>query len=461
MYEYIYANTIGASHLQRELPCQDYGLLAEKDGCRVLAVSDGHGDPNCLRSDRGAKLICETAAEILPVFISSVKEAGKTEALAQLDKNLLKQLSASLIGNWLVRLEADVESEPITEGEIALQEARMNATVKYGPDYLRNEKTEKAYGCTLMAGILTEDFLFLLHQGDGRCVLVDAAGKVSQPIPWDDRCVGNMTTSCCDSDAKDSIRYAYIDLKQNRPLACFLSSDGVEDSFGSMEAMYAFFLEEIIFALDNGIKEAEADLAEYIPTMSKEGSRDDITVCGMIDTEACAPFREQFERYVKSAQLRTELKAVEENIWSIMNGGLYNHLKKRRDAAAARCAGLQTEAEELSRRLEQVKHDMELFLTPEEEAAAPTDLRAKVEAALQRLKKIAANAFQSDSMRPLAEEITAVLNRIEQMKPELEEAEKALADAEEEFRPICEEYESSCKTKESLERQIALLETQE
>ena len=84
----------------------------------------------------------------------------------------------------------------------------------------------------------------MIQQGDGRCILFDENGDVSQPIPWDNRCESNVTTSMCDNDVFTSIRHKIIDLDQNPISACFVCSDGIEDSFIGMEGTYAFFRKE-------------------------------------------------------------------------------------------------------------------------------------------------------------------------------------------------------------------------
>jgi hypothetical protein len=72
---------------------------------------------------------------------------------------------------------------------------------RYLDRYDRGEKLEHIYGTTLIAGLLTDKYLLLLQQGDGRCDVFDANGEVSQPIPWDDKCFANVTTSLCEDDA--------------------------------------------------------------------------------------------------------------------------------------------------------------------------------------------------------------------------------------------------------------------
>ena len=160
--------------------------------------------------------------------------------------------------------------------------------------YLRGEHIEHIYGTTMIAGLMTEDYLLILHQGDGRCVVFDCEGAVSQPVPWDDRCVGNMTTSMCEYDALESCRFHVIDLKKNPVIACIFGSDGVEDSFNSMDRMHIFYREQLAIACEDevGIEGLETYWESSLPTFSATGSRDDVTICGVMDIEA---FREKLD----------------------------------------------------------------------------------------------------------------------------------------------------------------------
>ena len=72
--------------------------------------------------------------------------------------------------------------------------------------------------------------------------MIDRNGAVTYPIPWDERCQGMITTSVCNSDAAESTRYYYVRLnEQNRPAAFFVASDGIEDSYRTLELSQCFY----------------------------------------------------------------------------------------------------------------------------------------------------------------------------------------------------------------------------
>lgn len=460
MYKLIFANTIGASHIRHNMPCQDFGLVKETENYKVFAVSDGHGDPSCFRSDRGSRFICETVIEILPSFIESITKENSTYLLYDLDEKTLKQLSTSIIGNWLCKIEEDTMMDPITSEVILSFESKTNKHIgtQIAEDYKHNVRVERAYGCTLIAGILTNDFLFLVHHGDGRCIVVDEDGDVIQPVPWDNRCIGSITTSCCDRDAIDNIRYSIIDLKKHKILACFLSSDGVEDSFASTDAMYSYFLDNILYATNNGVEELSNHLADTLPELSELGSSDDITIAGILDVESCATFVEKFKSFSKRVELEVSLEKTEDKIKSILNGGLYAHLKKNYEK-------LQNEFDEVKREYDRLcvsRDTLERNLSSQKEQLNQIqkiedfDLK-KLLSFLQHIYNSCKGDFLEASILKCIEELTSVIQKIDELKENKESLEIKLNEAKKDFEKINNEYIGYIEAKKEIEKQMAEL----
>ncbi len=443
MYDLVFANTIGASHIRHNIPCQDYGLVKETENYKVFAVSDGHGDPSCFRSDRGSRFICEIAIELLPVFIESLKNDNKDCLLFELNKDWQKQLSTSIIGNWLCRIEEDLTTDPITADTISDFESKTNKSIssKIADEYKANIRVERAYGCTLIAGILTDEFLFLLHHGDGRCIVVDEDGDVVQPVPWDSRCVGSITTSCCDKDAIDNIRYSVIDMNKHNIAACFLSSDGVEDSFASTDAMYSYFLDNIIYAVDNGVEDLSKYLSDTLPELSEWGSSDDITIAGFINVETCVPFIEKFKAFSKRVELDVSLEKAEDKVKSILNGGLYAHLKKNYEK-------LQLEYDSVTREYDDLcasRDSLESSLLSQKEQLSQVQKQEELDAKkllslLQNLCSSCKGNFLEDSIKKCVNELTTVLRKIDELKEQKEQLEPKLEAAKKDFDKINDEY---------------------
>ena len=126
--------------------------------------------------------------------------------------------------------------------------------------------------------VQTPDYWFAFHLGDGKCVSFHPEGALWQmPIPWDERCFLNKTTSLCDSNAINEFRYCY-EGDGIFPMAVFLGSDGMDDSFGEDPNLVNFYIQVVKMLVTEGkeatIKSIESDL----PQLSKIGSRDDMSV---------------------------------------------------------------------------------------------------------------------------------------------------------------------------------------
>lgn len=324
-YELFCNSVRGFSHVKKEIPCEDFGIKRDQGEYKIFAVADGHGDPNCLRSSTGSKYICQIVATELESFANTVKEQAWEEKLLDHSESeqLINRLIVSIIGKWISAVNEELEQNPFTDEE--LEKAPV-----YANDYKKGIRIERMYGTTLIAGLLTEKYLLLLQQGDGRCDVFNEDGNVSQPIPWDDRCIGTSTTSLCDNDAVQSCRYHVIDLSKNPIIAVVAGTDGVEDSFpGSMEKTHAYYRDLLCYACENGVDALEDYLTDALAGLSANGSADDITVSGIIDTEKTKLFLPDFKRKNGIVELEDEVAFLEGKIRSIEDGGKFQYLTKK------------------------------------------------------------------------------------------------------------------------------------
>lgn len=317
----------GFSHIRKDIPCEDFGKKQETDFCQIFALGDGHGDTNCPRSKIGSQYICEITIQELERFASDLTVQNWVQKLFSKPdaEQLMNQLITSIFGKWICAVNDEYEQNPLTEKEII-------GAAEYSEKYKQGHRLEHIYGTTLIAGLLTKDYLLLLQQGDGRCVVFNHDGSVSQPIPWDDRCFANVTTSVCDVDAVASCRYHVINLSENPIIACVAGSDGVEDSFNSMDKMYVYYRNLLEFACNNDVETLEQHLADDLPVVSENGSGDDITICGVIDCEAFKEKLDVMKRENRIIIIQDEINRLKERIDSMTNK--LEFLKKKYDDAA-------------------------------------------------------------------------------------------------------------------------------
>lgn len=286
----------GESHILIDKVCQDYALDESKKGVSIAIVCDGHGGERYFRSDIGAKYAAEISLKQIKTLLKDFGAIGRiletsdftqVEALTtqrakgNLDKETevdksFRQLFKSIIACWHLAIEEHAAMNPLTEQELA------TVPQKYTSVFLDN--LEKTYGCTLMAVVATQKYWFAFHIGDGKCISFDINGAWMEPIPWDDKCFLNKTTSLCDSDAIDEFRYCYGS-RASRPAAIFLGSDGIDDSFGETENMVNFYVQiaKMLGSGKDGRDNALQSLKEDLPKLSKIGSKDDMSVAALFD----------------------------------------------------------------------------------------------------------------------------------------------------------------------------------
>lgn len=281
----------GESHKATNKPCQDYANCVIDNDTSIAVLSDGHGGSRYFRSDVGSKSIVEITTKCVREFLAGVPQALFTQAefnavvaltterkeanlrkQNQLDK-LFSQLFASIIYNWRIVVEQHASANPFSDEELKLIN---NPTDPHSID--------KTYGCTLQCFAATTDYWFAFQIGDGKCFAFDANGQWSEPIPWDERCFLNKTTSICDTDALSEFRYCYGGMS-TIPVSVILASDGLDDSFGESCNQANFYVQILKLLEDSGNEKAQKEIEETLPQLSKIGSQDDMSIACIYDSE--------------------------------------------------------------------------------------------------------------------------------------------------------------------------------
>lgn len=272
-YMELNAHCIGASHTAEGLGCEDFSAAYSDEAVSVAAVSDGHGDQNCFRSGEGARLACEIGVDRCVNFqkqtrhIKDVTSTAFEEAVAALKKEIAD--------TWRERVLSEVKRSPFTAEELARVSPDRQAV------YRRGEQRERAYGCTLIIAMITEDYFLSLQIGDGQCVAAYDNGVFAEPVPWDENCVGNRATSLCDTRAAALFRHYVSTVK---PQAVFVFSDGVEESF-DRGGLYNCLYSAAYWAQEEGRETAMNKLVGLLPQISRGGSGDDVSLSAIVSTE--------------------------------------------------------------------------------------------------------------------------------------------------------------------------------
>lgn len=285
----------GESHIAAGKACQDYSLCAiSEDNDGIAIVCDGHGGRRYFRSDVGAKIAAEVARRNVGTFM---REAGslllarkpftqQSTISAQIDNqdfnkigavgHAFRQLLGSIIFEWNIEVQHHAKENPVTEAEMKELDPQWIA------DFNNNRSLEKVYGCTMIVYAQSEQYWLAFQIGDGKCFTFDETGQWSEPIPWDEKCFLNKTTSICDSSAIDEFRYCF-EGDGKFPIAAILGSDGIDDSFGTAENQANFYVQILKSLARNGIDDTLSEIRSTLPQLSKIGSQDDMSLAMVFD----------------------------------------------------------------------------------------------------------------------------------------------------------------------------------
>lgn len=304
----------GESHIVSGKPCQDWSLHWSDDqsGQYIAIVCDGHGGERYFRSDQGAKFLCEITKNALVVFAESVKECNKTLKIPlfgdrpftqvstvlesnesvprHLDEDVrVVQLLSSIVTQWREQVEQHALENPITVWE------KEHVRPEYLVDFEEGRNIERNYGCTLMAYLQTDIFWLAIHLGDGKCIMFDAQDNCFEPVLWDEKCFLNRTTSICDPNPVDEFRYSYCG-DGSFPVAVFLGSDGIDDSYGDGEGLHNFYLNILRMLSSDGAEVVHSELEKSLPIISKKGSKDDMSIAFVYDDKVLQGHTESLTR---------------------------------------------------------------------------------------------------------------------------------------------------------------------
>ena len=347
----------GESHKATDKVCQDFSVSKVEPGLAFAIVCDGHGGKRYFRSDQGSRLCAEVTEKCIRGFVENVDksllagtpftqvgtadEEGSKTKTPTIDK-VFRQLFSAIISQWNQAIWHHAESEPLSDKELATVEG------KYLEEFRQRKNMEKFYGCTLMAYVQTPDYWFAFHVGDGKCIAMrlDRPNVWREPIPWDERCFLNKTTSICDSSALDEFRYCFQG-NGHFPDAIFLGSDGMDDSFGPIENLANFYIGVVKEIVKEGVEATQKSIEQTLPELSRRGSQDDMSLAVVFDEQRlkdCFPnlidfqIRQTRDNIVEIDaeldELRTKLQTLGSKDLSVKNNQIQLDYARKELAAA-------------------------------------------------------------------------------------------------------------------------------
>ena len=275
---------IGSSHLASGKPCQDASYCETSDRMSIAIVSDGHGGANHSRSDIGSQMALRAARYVI----------DNNPLTSWGDPYIRPALFDEIVRSWrdlvtehynMIRALDEIDNTPLFE-DVTLE---------------NSQEINILYGCTLMVACVHPNGWFAFQIGDGKCVTINQIQTcpdssennstfniqkmVAEPIPADDRCFLHMTTSLCDPNATNEFRFCG-GTTATTPVAIFLGSDGIDNSWGTEQALHNFYIEVLKHC--TSAEDVTRDLAEALPRLSQAGSQDDMSIAAIVDKDLLA-----------------------------------------------------------------------------------------------------------------------------------------------------------------------------
>lgn len=345
----------GYSHKASGKPCQDFVYSESSPELSMAIVSDGHGGERYFRSDKGAMFVVEIATQSIRTFVRALSLREASVAKEYGDKPLfegmpltkysektqstfvpgrerqgmyihraLAELFRSIFTQWNMLITEHAQNNPLNEWEYE------NVAEKYRNEFEDKLKEDnpsfaKTYGCTLIAYVKTPDYWFAFQIGDGKCICFDIKDKqleITQPIPWDEKCFLNKTTSMCDRNALSEFRYCYQG-NGHFPEAMFVGSDGIDDSYG--DNINDFYIQLLKMLVDK--VKAQRELNKSLPIISQHGSQDDMSVACVYNEDDLAHtcvllVQHQIDKINKqSDEIKFKLESLDAKFKSYCNAG--------------------------------------------------------------------------------------------------------------------------------------------
>lgn len=274
-------SVLGAQHARRGLPNQDALSIWPQEGSGsplVVALSDGHGSTRSFRSATGARLACETATQVLLELAHAPRDLFPLDLL---ERGASELLPGELVRRWQGAVREHLAGLPFSEQEWAVLDAEGR-----GARQTLETNPLLAYGATLLAAAVDEDYILFAQLGDGDILVVREEGVVARPLPGDMRLFANETTSLCLESAARDLRVSFCRRDGDDPTLVLLSTDGYANSFRT-DADFLQVGPDLLAAMgEAGVDAVAARFEEWLSEASAAGSGDDITLAMLVPVTA-------------------------------------------------------------------------------------------------------------------------------------------------------------------------------
>ena len=229
----------GANHIRQNMPCQDAFFIKEDKNFLVAAVADGHGSSRCKYSHIGSGIAVEVVCEFLADLMKSSPDIFSQQKDIWIPKKLETAWKHAVFSNH-------------------------NDT--------KEQFSYELYGTTLLAVLVSDDFIFILQIGDGDIIAISDGNAYF--LFNDTAKIGEDTESLCMEESWKYIKTKIISTDSIDML--MLSSDGYSNSFITESDFFQAGVD--LCKLWEDKDRLKENLPVWLSQTSQKGSGDDITV---------------------------------------------------------------------------------------------------------------------------------------------------------------------------------------
>lgn len=251
------ARATGASHINRKTICQDSGKVAEYQSGVVLAVADGHGSEKCKYSDVGAQKAVNAFHDVLSgIMKNQTAQEAETLIKALKDDGIPKKVN----DEWQRKIEKF-----------------------HSMNYKKESFSPILYGTTLLGIAILPTCVYALQIGDGDIITVsdsDVGNLIVAPLIQSEKILGTETDSLASQNSINKIvtKMQFYQEDDEWPLLFMLSTDGLVNSFTTVEGFYKCATDYVDVIRNHGFTTLKANMIGWLKDTTKEGCGDDITI---------------------------------------------------------------------------------------------------------------------------------------------------------------------------------------
>ena len=245
----------------------------------MMAVSDGHGSPKCVRSEVGSRLAVKVAIDCVDRFFDG--SSAEDKRFAEDKRRFENDFPSDLVTSWREAVSNHARENPLTEADYD----RVNQGAGAQAVAALREAAEKgagtalflAYGATILLVVVADSGIFYAQLGDGDILAVSAASEVESPLPEDASLIANETTSLCMRDAVRQFRFGFHHREKEPPALILVSTDGYANAFASPQDFHKVGTDVLRMIQESGLP-TEVEIAPWLEAASSLGSGDDVTL---------------------------------------------------------------------------------------------------------------------------------------------------------------------------------------